>query len=194
MYNYLPGIQNWSRFLTEEQTMNMQTRTTWLTIPLTILLLVSTSVIHAGDKARSKLPTISEIAETTEGFGTLYAALEAAGLEATFDGKRHFTVFAPTDEAFAKLLGDLGLTADQLLANTDLLVAVLQYHVTRGDRYSGSVLAAGALRMLDSNTTTTSVTGDGAMINDAVITAVDIKASNGVVHVIDKVLVPPGLL
>jgi uncharacterized surface protein with fasciclin (FAS1) repeats len=163
-------------------------------MPLAVFLLVSTSVIEAGDKARSKLPTISDIAETTEGFSTLYAALEAAGLEETFDGKRHFTVFAPTDEAFAELLGELGLTAEQLLANTELLVAVLQYHVTRGDRYSGSVLAAGALKMLDRNITTTSVSDTGAMINDAVITAVDIKASNGVVHVIDKVLVPPGLL
>ena len=174
--------------------MNIQTRTSWIVMPLAFLLLVSTSVIEAGDKARSGLPTISDIAETTEGFGTLYAALEAAGLEETFDGERHFTVFAPTDEAFAELLGDLGLTAGQLLANTELLVAVLQYHVTRGDRYSGSVLAAGALRMLDRNTTTTSVTDAGAMINDAVITSVDIRASNGVVHVIDKVLVPPGLL
>jgi len=163
-------------------------------MPLAVFLLVSTSVIEAGDKARSKLPTITDIAETTEGFSTLYAALEAAGLEDTFDGKRHFTVFAPTDEAFAELLGELGLTAEQLLANTELLVAVLQYHVTRGDRYSGSVLAAGALKMLDRNITTTSVSDTGAMINDAVITAVDIKASNGVVHVIDKVLVPPGLL
>ena len=163
-------------------------------MPLAVLLLVSTSVIEAGDKARSKLPTIRDIAETTEGFSTLYAALEAAGLEETFDGKRHFTVFAPTEEAFAELLGELGLTAEQLLANTELLVAVLQYHVTRGDRYSGSVLAAGALKMLDRNITTTSVSDTGAMINDAVITAVDIKASNGVVHVIDKVLVPPGLL
>lgn len=174
--------------------MNMQTRTSWIAMPLAVFLLVSTSVIEAGDKARSKLPTITDIAETTEGFSTLYAALEAAGLEDTFDGKRHFTVFAPTDEAFAELLGELGLTAEQLLANTELLVAVLQYHVTRGDRYSGSVLAAGALKMLDRNITTTSVSDTGAMINDAVITAVDIKASNGVVHVIDKVLVPPGLL
>lgn len=174
--------------------MNMQTRSSWIAMPLAVLLLAFTTVIEAGDKARSTLPTISEIAETTEGFGTLYAALQAAGLEATFDGKRHFTVFAPTDEAFDELLGELGLTADQLLANTELLTAVLKYHVTRGDRYSGSVLAAGALKMLDGNTTSTSVTEDGAMINDAVITAVDIRASNGVVHVINKVLVPPGLL
>ena len=174
--------------------MNMQTRTSWIAMPLAVFLLVTTTVIEAGDKARSKLPTISDIAETTEGFGILYAALEAAGLEATFDGKRHYTVFAPTDDAFLDLLGALGMTADQLLADTALLNTVLKYHVTRGDRYSGSVLAAGALKMLDRNTTSISVTEDGAMIEDAVITTVDIRASNGVVHVINKVIIPPGLL
>jgi uncharacterized surface protein with fasciclin (FAS1) repeats len=174
--------------------MNTQTQTCWKTLPLMLLLLVFTTGSMAGDKARSKLPTITEIAETTEGFGILYAALEAAGLDATFDGKRHFTVFAPTDEAFEQLLLDLGLTAGDLLANTELLTTVLSYHVTRGDRYSGSVLAAGALKMLDGNMTSVSVTSEGPMIDDAVITATDIRASNGVIHVINKVIIPPGLM
>ena len=174
--------------------MNIKTRTSRLVMPLAVLLLVSATVIEAGDKARSKLPTISEIAGTTEGFDILYAALEAAGLEETFDDERHFTVFAPTDAAFIELLGALGMTADQLLADTALLNTVLKYHVTRGDRYSGSVLSAGALKMLDGNTTSISVTEDGAMIEDAVINAVDIRASNGVVHIINKVIIPPGLL
>jgi uncharacterized surface protein with fasciclin (FAS1) repeats len=174
--------------------MNTQTHTCWKTLPLMLLLLVFTTGSMAGDKARSKLPTITEIAETTEGFGILYAALEAAGLDATFDGKRHFTVFAPTDEAFEQLLLDLGLTAGDLLANTELLTTVLSYHVTRGDRYSGSVLAAGALKMLDGNMTSVSVTSEGPMIDDAVITATDIRASNGVIHVINKVIIPPGLM
>jgi uncharacterized surface protein with fasciclin (FAS1) repeats len=174
--------------------MNTQTQTCWKTLPLMLLLLVFTTGSMAGDKARSKLPTITEIAETTEGFGILYAALEAAGLDATFDGKRHFTVFAPTDEAFAQLLEDQGLTAGDLLANTELLTTVLSYHVTRGDRYSGSVLAAGALKMLDGNMTSVSVTSEGPMIDDAVIVATDIRASNGVIHVINKVIIPPSLM
>ncbi|MGB5427284.1 MAG: fasciclin domain-containing protein, partial [Gammaproteobacteria bacterium] len=174
--------------------MNTQTLTyrTALPLMLTLLLLAFTSVSIAGDKARSKLPTITDIAETTDGFGILYAALEAAGLDGKFDGKRHFTVFAPTDEAFARLLEVNGLTPDDLLGSGDLLVSVLKYHVTRGDRQSGSVLAAGALKMLDRNNAATSVSDDGAMIDDAVITGVDIKASNGIVHVIDTVLLPPG--
>ena len=174
--------------------MSTQTVAFWKIIPLAFVLLAFTATTQAGDNARSKLPTITDIAETTEGFGILYAALEATGLDETFDGKRHFTVFAPTDEAFIDLLGTLGMTADMLLADTALLNTVLSYHVTRGDRYSGSVLAAGALKMLDRNTTSISVTEDGPMIEDAVITAVDIRASNGVVHIIDKVIIPPGLL
>lgn len=172
--------------------MNTQTLKTWKALPLMFLLLAFTSVSMAGDKARSKLPTISDIAETTPGFGILYAALEAAGLDGKFDGKRHFTVFAPTDEAFGRLLVANNLEPEDLLNSGYLLVSVLKYHVTRGDRQSGSVLAAGALRMLDDNSTYTSVTDSGPMINDAVITGPDITASNGIVHVIDTVLIPPG--
>ena len=176
--------------------MDTQTLKSSMALPLmlTILLLAFTSASIAGDKARSKLPSITDIAETTDGFGILYAALDAAGLDGKFDGKRHFTVFAPTDEAFAELLSTLGMTADQLLGMPDLLVAVLSYHVTRGDRNASSVLGAGALKMLDGNITSISVTNQGAMIDDAVIKSTDIRARNGVIHIIDKVIIPPGLL
>ena len=110
-------------------------------------------------------------------------------------GKGPFTVFAPTDGAFEELLVDLKMTdPDDLLADVELLVAVLSYHVTRGDRNSGSVLGSGALKMLDRNVTSISVTNEGAMIEDAVITTPDIRASNGIIHVINKVIIPPGLL
>jgi uncharacterized surface protein with fasciclin (FAS1) repeats len=176
--------------------MNTQTLTSLKALPvmLTLLLLAFTSVSMAGEKARSKLPTITDITETTDGFGILYAALEAAGLDSKFDGERDFTVFAPTDEAFEELLKDTGLTAGALLADTDLLVAVLSYHVTRGDRNAASVLGAGALKMLDGNITSIKVTSEGAMIEDAVITTPDIRAGNGVIHIINKVIIPPGLL
>jgi transforming growth factor-beta-induced protein len=173
--------------------MNTQTLTYWKTLPIMFLLLAFASASIAGDKGRSKLPTITEIAETTDGFGILYAALEASGLDEKFDGKRHFTVFAPTDKAFEQLLIDLGISAGDLLNNTELLVTVLSYHVTRGDRYSGSVIASGALKMLDGNVTSTSVTSEGAMIDDAIIKGPDVRASNGVIHIIDKVILPPGL-
>jgi len=172
--------------------MHTNTFNNWKTLPLMLLLMAFTSSSLAGDKARSKLPSITELAATTEGFEVLYAALETAGLDGTFDGKRHYTVFAPTDEAFTRLLEANGLTPADLLGSGDLLVSVLSYHVTRGDRQSGSVLAAGALKMLDGNVTSTGVTDNGAMIDDAVITGVDIKARNGVIHIIDTVLIPPG--
>ena len=171
--------------------MNTQTLATWKALPLMLLLLAFTSVSMAGDKARSNLPTITAIAENTDGFGILYAALDAAGLAGTFDGKRNFTVFAPTDEAFERLLLENGLTASDLLNSGDLLVSVLSYHVTRGNRQSGSVVGAGALKMLDNNTTSISITDNGPMIDDAVIVSLDLRASNGVIHVIDTVLLPP---
>jgi uncharacterized surface protein with fasciclin (FAS1) repeats len=172
--------------------MHANTLNHWKALSLMLLLMVFTSATIAGDKARSKLPSITDIAATTEGFEVLYAALETAGLDGTFDGKRHFTVFAPTDAAFSRLLEANGLTPADLLGSGDLLVSVLKYHVTRGDRLSGSVVAAGALKMLDRNIASVAVTDNGAMIDDAVITTLDIKAKNGVVHVIDTVLIPPG--
>jgi len=172
--------------------MHTNTLNDWKALPLMLLLMVFTTAAIAGDKARSKLPSITDIAATTEGFEVLYAALETAGLDGTFDGKRHYTVFAPTDEAFTRLLEANGLTPGDLLGSGDLLVSVLKYHVTRGDRQSGSVVAAGALKMLDRNIASVSVTDDGAMIDDAVISTLDIKARNGVIHIIDTVLIPPG--
>jgi len=139
---------------------------------------------------RSALPTIVGVASTDPRFSILVAALEAADLVATFDGRRHFTVFAPTNAAFVALLGDLGLTAEELLADTDLLTAVLQFHVTRGDRNSTSVLASGRVRMLNGQFASTSVSGGVPFIENAQITTPDIRASNGIIHVIDAVLLP----
>ena len=139
---------------------------------------------------RSSIPTIAGIAASNPDFSILVAALDAAGLVETFDGRRHFTVFAPTNDAFVALLGDLGLTAEELLADTDLLTAVLQFHVTRGDRNSTSVLAAGQVRMLNGQFAYTSVQGGAPFIENAQITGPDIRASNGIIHVIDAVLLP----
>jgi uncharacterized surface protein with fasciclin (FAS1) repeats len=130
--------------------------------------------------------------------GGLVAALSKAGLVDTFDGDRHFTVFAPDNAAFdaaADALIGGGATGMDLVNALDVasLTAVLQYHVTLGDRNSKSVLAAGSLRMLDDNWTTIRVVGGTATIDDARIVATDVRASNGIVHVIDSVLLPPSL-
>jgi uncharacterized surface protein with fasciclin (FAS1) repeats len=126
-------------------------------------------------------------------FTTLVAAVEAADLVDTLSGEGPFTVFAPTDEAFAAALEDLDLTADELLADTELLTAVLTYHVIPDEVLSSVVVTLDGqdVETVNGATVTISVDGDTVMVNDATVTAVDVEASNGVVHVIDKVLLPP---
>jgi len=144
---------------------------------------------------RAALPTIAGIAVSNPNFTTLVAALSKAGLVETFSGNGHYTVFAPTNAAFdaaaAALVGP-GATGLDLVEALDVptLTAVLSYHVTRGDRSAQSVLASGTLRMLDGNAATVTTDG-GARINNAAIGATDIRASNGLIHVIDAVLLPP---
>jgi len=107
-------------------------------------------------------------------------------------------VFAPTNDAFdaaADALLGPGSSGTDLVSALDVetLTSVLTYHVTRGDRNAKSVLGAGTLRMLDDNWTTIRTTAGVATIDDAEIVATDIAASNGIVHVIDAVILPPGL-
>jgi uncharacterized surface protein with fasciclin (FAS1) repeats len=131
-------------------------------------------------------------AQTGE-FSILIAALQAAdpAVIRTLDGRGQFTVFAPTDAAFVSLLGELGLTADQLLSNRELVTRVLLYHVARGNRDSAQVLASSRIRTLEGGFLFQS----GGLLTDANgrtsnIVAVDIEASNGVIHVIDRVILP----
>ena len=137
--------------------------------------------------------TIVDVAVADGNFTTLVAAVQAAGLDTTLSGEGPFTVFAPTDDAFAAALDSLGLTADELLADTATLESILTYHVVAGEVPSSEVVT------LDGQSVTTvngaevmiSVDGDTVMVNDATVTAVDVEASNGVIHVIDTVLLPP---
>jgi len=146
-------------------------------------------------EGRSSLPTIAGVAVGNPNFTTLVAALSKAGLAGTFDGNVHYTVFAPTNAAFdaaaQQLIGQPNGMALVSALDVPTLTAVLKYHVTRGDRNSTSVVSAGSLRMLDGNSATVSVAGGVARINSAMITATDIRASNGIVHVIGGVLLPP---
>ena len=126
-------------------------------------------------------------------FSILIAALQAAdpAVIKTLSGKGQFTVFAPTDAAFVSLLGELNLTADQVLSNKALVTKVLLYHVARGNRDSVDVLASDRIRTLQRGFLFQS----GGVLTDANgrtanIIATDIKASNGVIHVIDRVVLP----
>jgi uncharacterized surface protein with fasciclin (FAS1) repeats len=122
------------------------------------------------------------------GFTTLAAAVEAAGLVETLKGEGPFTVFAPTDEAFAALPAGV-LDALLLPENKDTLAKILTYHVV-----SGAVMAAdvtdGEVPTVEGQNITLS-TADGVTVNGATVIAADVVASNGVVHVIDAVLLPP---
>jgi len=153
----------------------------------------------AAKGGRASLPTIAGIAVANPNFTTLVAALQKAGLVETFSGSQQFTVFAPTNAAFdaaAKALtGNPAATGPGLIQalDVDTLTAVLKYHVASGDRNAQAVTSSGQVRMLDGNFAPVSVTDGVAKIDGATIVATDILASNGIIHVIDAVLLPPSL-
>jgi transforming growth factor-beta-induced protein len=137
--------------------------------------------------------TIVDVAVGAGTFTTLVAAVQAAGLVETLSSPGPYTVFAPTDEAFAAALTSLGLTADELLADTATLTSILTYHVVEGEVPSSQVVTLNGQDVATVNGATVKVTveGDTVKVNDATVTAVDVEASNGVIHVIDSVLLPP---
>jgi len=128
-------------------------------------------------------------------FTILVQAVVAAGLVDVLDGKGQYTVFAPTDAAFVTLLGELGLTAEELLANTELLTSVLLYHVATGRRYAEDVLGSEEIRSLNGGFFFPGLDDDGAFLVDGTgersnIVGTDIEASNGIIHVLDRVILP----
>jgi uncharacterized surface protein with fasciclin (FAS1) repeats len=146
----------------------------------------------ATEETAAEVGTIVEVASTTEGFSTLVAAVQAAGLVDALSAEGPFTVFAPTDDAFAAALDSLGISAEELLADTDTLTSILTYHVVAGEVPSSDVVALDgeSVATLNGAELAISIDGDTVMVNDATVTAVDVDASNGVIHVIDSVLLP----
>jgi uncharacterized surface protein with fasciclin (FAS1) repeats len=148
------------------------------------------TLIAAPALAGGNTKDIVDTAAGTEGFSTLGAAVQAAGLVDTLKGDGPFTVFAPTDAAFAALPEG---TVESLLLpeNKEQLISILTYHVVPGKVMSTD--------LVDDMTAATVQGGDimidldnGVMINDASVAAADIVTSNGVIHVIDKVILPAG--
>jgi len=123
-------------------------------------------------------------------FKTLAAALNAAGLVETLKGSGPFTVFAPTDAAFAKLPAG---TVENLLKpeNKDQLTAILTYHVVAGEVMAADVAKLDKAETVNGKSVDVTAEGGNVMINDANVTTADIAASNGVIHVIDTVIMPP---
>jgi len=154
----------------------------------TFFAMVAATAIAGPASAQSM-----DIVDTAVGAGsfkTLVAAVEAAGLVDTLKGDGPFTVFAPTDEAFAALPDG---TVETLLEpeNRDQLTAILTYHVVP-DRVMSEALAGQTVTVLTVNGERLTVDGrDGVKVNDATVVQADIEASNGVIHVVDSVILPP---
>jgi len=153
-------------------------------------IMCSNGVIHVIDSVI--LPSADNIPATAAkagSFKTLLAAVKAAGLAEVLSGDGPFTVFAPTDAAFAKLPKG---TVESLLKpeNKGKLVAILKYHVVAGRVFSNEALSAGEAKTLQGGKLHIAANKQGAMVNKARLVALDIDASNGVIHVIDQVLIP----
>ncbi len=157
---------------------------------LTAVALVA-GLSFAGGHAKSESKDIVSTAIEAGSFGTLVAAVKAAGLVEALQADGPLTVFAPTDEAFAKLPAG---TVESLLKpeNKDKLVAILTYHVAEGSLKSGDVAKMKSIKTLNGERADVRVDGGKVMIDGATVTAVDIAASNGTIHVIDSVILPAG--
>ena len=141
-----------------------------------------------GDDMNGDEPgTIVDVAIAAGDFTTLVAAVEAAGLVETLSGEGPFTVFAPTDAAF-DALPDGAL--DDLLADPDALAAVLTYHVVAGEVRAADVVGLDSAETVNGATVDIEVDGDVVRVGGAEVLVTDIEASNGVIHVIDAVLLP----
>ncbi len=158
----------------------------------------STDTVEEADEAMEEeeamadLPaTVVDIATSNDDFSTLVAALTEAELVETLQGDGPFTVFAPTDAAFNQALADLDLTAEELLASPDLS-DILTYHVIAGKIMAADAIAADGteIETVNGDTVAVSVVDGNVMIDDATVMIADLEAENGVVHVIDAVILP----
>ena len=131
---------------------------------------------------------IVETAKADPQFSILVEAVVAADLATTLSGAGPFTVFAPTNTAFGALLAELGVTKAELLANKAALTKVLTYHVVPGKVMAKDV-KAGKVKTVQGSELTVATAG-GVMVDGAKVTATDIAADNGVIHVIDSVVLP----
>ena len=155
-----------------------------------VIMPVAASAQAPAHSAAPTQKTIAQVATEAGTFKTLVAALGAAGLVETLQGPGPFTVFAPTDAAFAKLPAG---TVEALLADREKLAAILTYHVVSGKVMAGDIVRANGAKpaTVNGQTLDAVVRGGKVYVNGAQVTSADVGASNGVIHVIDTVLLPP---
>lgn len=152
-----------------------------------IAFLILTANSFAGDYGKKK--DIVDVAASNPEFSTLVTAIKAAGLVDALKGVGPLTVFAPNNAAFEKLPQG---TLDTLLKpeNKEMLVSILTYHVVSGKVTSGDVVKVDSAKSLQGQSIDVKVTGNEVMVDGANVIAVDVEASNGVIHVIDQVILP----
>ncbi len=157
------------------------------TLPAAAIALVLGASACSDSNEPENLPNLVQTAVAAGSFETLVAAIDAAGLGSTLANDGPFTVFAPTDEAFAALPAG---TIDALLQNVPALTDILLYHVVAGEVLAADVVNLTSATTLEGSTLTIDAS-NGVKINDAMVIQADVRASNGVIHVIDRVLLPP---
>ena len=152
------------------------------------LVFFATTLLASDKKETSKVKKdIVTIAVEAGSFNTLATALTEAGLIETLQGDGPFTVFAPTDEAFAKLPKG---TVESLLKDKKALTNILLYHVVSGSVMASDVVKLDKATTISKNDVNVSVVDGKVFINESQVTTADVKASNGVIHIIDTVLIP----
>lgn len=151
-----------------------------------VALAITVSHAHADEHADDHGRSVVDVARQAGGFTTLLTALDAAGLTETLSGAGPFTVFAPTDEAFAALPAG---ALESLLADPDALREVLVHHVVAGRAEAADVAGLASVTTLQGGTLAIS-TADGVRVGNGRVIAADVAAANGVIHVIDAVLLP----
>ena len=151
-------------------------------------LLIATSVPGPARAENHSQKDIVATAVAAGNFNTLAAALKAADLIDTLRGKGPFTVFAPTDDAFKKLPAG---TLDALLADKAQLTKVLTYHVVAGAVMAADVVKLKEAKTVEGSSVKIAVKGKDVMVDGAKVVKTDVVASNGVIHVIDSVILPP---
>jgi len=156
------------------------------TVAVAASLLLGTPGTQNGPDSDPTM-NIVETAVAAGSFNTLVAAVKAAGLVETLSGEGPFTVFAPTDEAFAQIPAD---QLNALLADKEALTAVLTYHVVAGKVMAEDVVKLSSATTVNGQDVDIKVWDGAVMIDDAQVTTADIDTTNGVIHVINKVILP----
>jgi uncharacterized surface protein with fasciclin (FAS1) repeats len=169
----------------------------WIKGIIGVLLIASLAACGGGDDDDNEQApaNIVQVAQKDSRFSILVEAVQSAGLTETLSGPGPYTVFAPTNDAFAALLTELGVTKDQLLANKPLLTAVLKYHVVAGSVASAQVPLGKAITPVGGGFFKVDKVGADLVITDgrnrnSKIVQADVSASNGIIHAIDKVILP----